>query len=92
LRTAKWQIPARYRSAQREPKSLILYVVDTDGKLARSFMPVIDAILRGPDALFRLLRSYLEQVWITEADQVLFVAENPLKNSFERYGNRCFYP
>jgi hypothetical protein len=72
-KTAKGR--SRYRGAWREPKLFIIYVVDADGKIERSFMPIMDAIIRGPDALFKLLRSYLEQVGITEADQVLFVAD-----------------
>ena len=39
------------------------------------FAPVIDAILKGPDAVFALLRIYLQQLGITQADQVLFVAD-----------------
>jgi hypothetical protein len=50
-------------------------VVEADGKIARSFMPIMDAIIRGPDALFKWLRSYLGQLGITEADQLLFVAD-----------------
>ena len=38
-------------------------------------MPVMDANIRGPDALFKLLYSYLGQLGITEADHVLFVAD-----------------
>jgi hypothetical protein len=72
-KTAKGR--SRYRGAWREPKLFIIYVVDADGKIERSFMPIMEAIIRGPDALFKLLRSYLEQVRITEADQVLFVAD-----------------
>jgi hypothetical protein len=90
--TTTWQIPARYRSAQHEPRLFILYVVDAVGKIARSFMPIMDAILRGTDALCKLRRSYLEQVWGSDADQLLFGAETSPKNSSERYGNRCFYP
>ncbi len=72
-RTAKGR--CRYKGAWREPKLFIIYVVDAEGKLERSFMPVMDANIRGPDALFQLLRSYLEQLGISEADQVLFVAD-----------------
>jgi hypothetical protein len=65
----------RYNGAWREPKLFIVYVVDKDGKIERSFQPVIDAIIRGPDALFSLLIGYLEQLNLTEADQVLFIAD-----------------
>src|SRR5262249_48738451 len=36
---------------------------------------VIDATLRGPDAVFALLRTYLQRLEITQADQVLFIAD-----------------
>ena len=66
---------ARYNAAWREPKLFIIYVVDAEGKMERRFMPIMDANLRGPDTLFKLLRHYLGQVGITAADQVLFVAD-----------------
>jgi hypothetical protein len=65
----------RYTGAWREPKVLIIYVVDAEGKREASFAPVIDAILKGPDAVFALLRSYLQRLQITQADQVLFIAD-----------------
>ncbi|MCP4375834.1 MAG: hypothetical protein GY794_06630, partial [bacterium] len=72
-KTAKGR--SRYIGAWREPKLFIIYVADAEGKMERSFMPVMDANIRGPDTLFKLLRSYLGQLAITEADQVLFVAD-----------------
>jgi hypothetical protein len=72
-KTAKGR--SRYTGAWREPKLFIIYVVDADGKMERRFMPIMDALIRGPDAIFKLLRSYLEQLRIGEADQVLFVAD-----------------
>lgn len=72
-KTAKGR--SRYKGAWREPKLFIIYVVDAEGKMERSFMPVMDANIRGPDALFKLLRSYLEQLGISAADRVLFVAD-----------------
>src|SRR2546428_5595985 len=65
----------RYTGAWREPKVLIVYVVDAEGKRDASFAPVIDATLKGPDAVFALLRTYLQRLSITQADQVLFVAD-----------------
>ena len=65
----------RYKGAWREPKLLIVYVVDAEGKLARSFAPVLDGLVRGPDAFFRLLRGYLQGLGIDQADRVLFVAD-----------------
>src|SRR5215475_8476198 len=65
----------RYTGAWREPKVLIIYVVDAEGKRDTSFAPVIDATLQGPDAVFALLRTYLQRLEITQADHVLFIAD-----------------
>ena len=65
----------RYHGAWREPKLFIVYLVDAEGKMERSFMPVLDALIRAPDTLFKLLAGYLEQLRLVEADQVLFVAD-----------------
>jgi hypothetical protein len=65
----------RYRGAWREPKLLIIYVVDPQGKLDQHFAPLIDGHLQGPDALFGLIQQYLQSLKIQQADQVLFVAD-----------------
>src|SRR5262249_37175507 len=39
----------RYTGAWREPKVLIVYVVDAEGKQEPCFAPFIDAMLQGPD-------------------------------------------
>ena len=65
----------RYRGAWREPKLLIIYVVDAHGKLETSFAPLIDGHLQGPEALFQLLEGYLHALAIDRADHVLFVAD-----------------
>lgn len=65
----------RYRGAWRAPKVLIIYVVDAQGKREAHFAPVMDATLKGPDAVFGLLRTYLQRLHITQADRVLFIAD-----------------
>jgi hypothetical protein len=65
----------RYTGAWREPKVLIIYVVDAEGKQESRFAPFIDATLKGPDAVFALLRTYLQRLEITQADHVLFIAD-----------------
>ena len=65
----------RYTGAWREPKVLIVSVVDAAGKRDPSFAPVIDATLTGPDAVFALLRTSLQRLAITRADHVLFLAD-----------------
>ena len=73
LKTTKGR--QRYTGAWREPKVLIVYVVDAEGKRDAGFAPVIDATLTGPDAVFALLRTSLQRLAITQADQVLFLAD-----------------
>jgi len=65
----------RYTGAWREPKVLLVYVVDAEGQRDATFVPVMDATLKGPDAVFALLRTYLRRLEITQADQVLFIAD-----------------
>jgi len=65
----------RYTGAWCEPKVLIVYVVDAEGQQESRFAPFIDATLKGPDAVFALLRTYLQRLEITQADHVLFIAD-----------------
>jgi hypothetical protein len=65
----------RYTGAWREPKVLLVYVVDAEGKRDATFVPVMDATLKGPDTVFALLRTYLQRLEITQAAQVLFIAD-----------------
>jgi hypothetical protein len=65
----------RYRTDWREPKLLIIYVVDEKGQMDRKFLTVIDGTLGGPDAIFKLMEFYLSELKITTADKVLFVAD-----------------
>lgn len=65
----------RYTTHWREPKLLMIYTVDEHGKMDRSFTPVIEGTLKGPDAVFGLLGYHLRQLNISKADKVLFVAD-----------------
>jgi hypothetical protein len=65
----------RYRTDWREPKLLIIYVVDENGQRDREFHAVIDGTLGGPDAIFKLMEFYFRELKITAADKVLFVAD-----------------
>jgi len=65
----------RSTGAGRDPQGLIMYVVDAEGKREASLAPVRDATLKGPDAVFALLRTYVQRLSITQADQVLCGAD-----------------
>jgi len=63
----------RYHGAWREPKLLIIYVVDAHGKQEKSFKPIIDGCFKGPDGIFHLLKGYLEFLHIQKADKILWL-------------------
>ena len=65
----------RFRGAWREPKLLIIYVVDAQGKQEKSFSPFIDGCFSGPDGVFHLLKGYLNCLHIQDSDKILFVAD-----------------
>jgi hypothetical protein len=50
-------------------------VVDAHGKLEKRFAPLIDGHLQGPEALFRLLQTYLQSLEIHQAEHILFIAD-----------------
>jgi len=65
----------RYSTHWREPKLLIIYTVDDNGKMERNFAPFIEGTLKGPDAVFALIRFHLAQLSIHLADKVVFIAD-----------------
>ena len=65
----------RYNASWREPKVLIIYTVDEEGRMNRSFAPFIDGTLKGPDAVFSLIKYYLEKIEICKADKILFISD-----------------
>jgi hypothetical protein len=65
----------RYRTDWREPKLLMIYVLDEQGKMDREFLAVLDGTLGGPEAIFALMACYLRELKIEAADEVLFIAD-----------------
>lgn len=65
----------RYTTKWREPKLLIVYTVNENGEKDASFLPVIEGTMKGPDAVFGLIKFYLKQLAITQAEKILFVAD-----------------
>jgi hypothetical protein len=65
----------RYSTHWREPKLLIIYTVDDNGKMDRSFAPFIEGTLKGPDAVFGLIHFHLAQLSVHLAEKIVFVAD-----------------
>jgi hypothetical protein len=72
-RTAKGR--RRYPTRWQEPKLLILYEVDEQGRASPSFAPLINGTLEGPDVLAARLCWYLIRLAATQAAKRLFVAD-----------------
>ena len=64
-----------YSTKWREPKLLIIYTVKANGEMDKSFAPFIDGTLKGPNAVFGLIRYYLHKLNIGKADKILFIAD-----------------
>jgi hypothetical protein len=65
----------RYRTDWREPKLILIYVINADGEKDRKIPPIMDASLGGPDATFAMLLYYLKKLGVATADKLLFVSD-----------------
>ena len=66
---------SRYSTEWKEPKLLAIYAIGPDGKMDRSFHPFIDGTMKGPDAVFDLIKYYLSNLDIPSATKILFIAD-----------------
>ena len=76
----------RYHAEWKEPKLLHIWSLDTQGHIDRSFLPIIDGSLQGPEEIYMLLRYYLQELGVQAADAVLFIADGArwIWSRFER--------
>jgi hypothetical protein len=65
----------KFRVEWREPKVVILFEVDKEGRMVRGSRPVIDGTLQGPDALIELVAFHLHRMGAAQARVVTFVAD-----------------
>ena len=65
----------RYSAAWREPKLLIIFELDEQGRMKRSTRPWIDATLQGPDQLMEWLAFHLHRLGAAQARTVAFVSD-----------------
>jgi hypothetical protein len=64
-----------FRVEWREPKVVILFETDKQGRMAKGSRPVIDGTLQGPDALLELVAFHLHRLGAARAMMVTFVAD-----------------
>jgi hypothetical protein len=65
----------KFRVEWREPKVVILFPTDAQGRMVKGSRPVIDGTLQGPDALIELVAFHLHRLGAARARVVTFAAD-----------------
>jgi hypothetical protein len=65
----------RYKAEWREPKLLIIFEIDEQGRMRKKTRPWIDGTFAGPDEAMELLAFHLHRLGATQAEVVVFVAD-----------------
>lgn len=65
----------RYRTDWREPKLIIVFEMDDQGRMKKDTKPIIDGTFQGPDEILEVLAMRLHQVGASQADVVAFRAD-----------------
>lgn len=65
----------RYKAQWREPKLLILFEIDEQGRMKKGTRPWIDGTFAGPDEAMELLAFHLHRLGAARAEVVTFVAD-----------------
>lgn len=68
----------RYDAPWREPKLITIYTIDDDGKVDRSFRPIIDGTMDDCDGTFAMLTAYLRGLGCHEAKELEIVGDGAL--------------
>ena len=65
----------RYKAQWREPKLLIIFEIDEQGRMKKKTRPWIDGTFAGPDEAMELLAFHLHRLGAAQAEVVTFVAD-----------------
>lgn len=65
----------RFKTEWREPKLLIVFEMDEQGRMKKGTRAIIDGTFEGPDAAMELLTMRLHQIGASQADVVAFRAD-----------------
>ncbi len=65
----------RYKAEWREPKLLIIFEIDEQGRMTKNTRPWIDGTFAGPDEAMELLAFHLHRLGAARAKAVVFVAD-----------------
>ena len=64
-----------YHTPWREPRLLVISVVDAHGQVKRNVLPIYDATLDDADGMMRLLTAYLKALGVHEARRLVVAAD-----------------
>jgi hypothetical protein len=65
----------RYHTDWREPKLIIVFEMDEQGRMKKGTKPILDGTFQGPDEIMELLVMRLHQVGAPQAEVVAFRAD-----------------
>ena len=65
----------RYRTDWREPKQIIVFEMDEQGRMKKGAKSIIDGTFQGPDEILEVLAMRLHQVGAAQAEVVAFRAD-----------------
>ena len=65
----------RYRTDWREPKLIIVFEMDEQGRMKKGTQPILDGTFQGPDEIMEVLAMRLHQVGASQAKVVAFRAD-----------------
>jgi hypothetical protein len=66
---------ATFNTPWREPKLFVIHILNKDGSIDKSELPIYDAVIHEANRCFDLLSEYLKKLKIEQAAEVLFIAD-----------------
>jgi hypothetical protein len=66
---------ARFDTPWREPKLFVIHILDKDGSIIKTQLPIYDAVINDANRCFDLVADYLKKLKIETATEILFIAD-----------------
>ena len=66
---------AKFDTPWREPKLFVIHILDQDGSIIKTELPIYDAVIKDADCCFDLLADYLKKLKIETATEILIIAD-----------------
>ena len=66
---------AKFDTPWREPKLFVIHILDNDGSISKTELPIYDAVINAADCCFDLLADYLKKLKIETATEILVIAD-----------------